>query len=151
MSAKSESTKPQSVVPYIGVKGAAQAIEFYKKAFGAKETLARITDGEGRVGHAELEIGGSELYLADEHPEVGLLGPQSLGGSHVMFMLRVDDVDAMIARAMAAGAKLTRPVADQFYGDRTGEVSDPFGYRWTLSTHVEDVSEEEMQRRAKEL
>ena len=151
MSAKPDAAKLQSVVPYLGVKGAAAAIEFYKKAFGAKETMGRITDGEGRVGHAELEIGGSEVYLADEHPEHGLVGPESLGGTPVMFMLRVPDVDAVVQRAVAAGGKLTRPVANQFYGERTGEVTDPFGHRWTLSTHVEDVSEAEMQKRAKEL
>ncbi len=141
----------QTVIAHIGVKGAAEAIDFYKAAFGAEEILARITDGDGKIGHAEIKIGDTVIYLADEHPEHGCLSPETLGGSHVSFAIHVADVDAMVERAVAAGAELTRPVADQFYGDRTGMVKDRFGYSWMLSTHVEDVSDEELQRRAAEM
>jgi PhnB protein len=137
------------VVPYLCIKGAAQAIDFYKAAFGARETMARIADASGRVGHAEIEIGGSRLMMADEHPEHGFVSPTTLGGAHVLLFVTVPDVDASVQRAVAAGGRLTRPVADQFYGHRNGEISDPFGYRWTLSTKIEDVSDEELQRRAK--
>jgi len=132
---------------YICVKGAADAIDFYKRAFGATEVMARITDGTGRIGHAEIKIGDSLVMMADEHPEMGFVSPQSLGGCPVLFMINIPDVDAMAARAVAAGGRLTRPVENQFYGNRTGEITDPFGYRWYLSTHVEDVSEEEIARR----
>ncbi len=136
-----------TVIPYLCITDAAKAIDFYKQAFGAVEIMARITDATGRIGHAEIKVGDSVLYIADEHPEYGFRSPQSLGGAHVQFAVNVPDVDAMVSRAVAAGGALTRPIADQFYGDRTGEITDPFGYRWTLSTHVEDVSDEEMQRR----
>jgi PhnB protein len=139
------------VVPYLCIKGAAEAIEFYKKAFGARERMARITDGNGRVGHAEIEIGASTLMLADEHPEHKFVSPHTLGGAHVQFFVSVPDVDAMMQRAVTAGGKLTRPIANQFYGHRNGEITDPYGYRWTLSTKIEEVSEEEMLRRAKEV
>ena len=138
------------VIPYLYIKGAAKAIDFYARAFGARETYARITDGDGRVGHAELTIGGSTLFLADEHPEIGVISPATLGGSHMSFVINVPDVDAMVARATAAGGRLSRPVEDKFYGHRSGEITDPFGYRWTLSTKVEDVSEDEILRRAAE-
>ena len=143
-------TKGQTVTAYICIKGAAEAIEFYKRAFGATETFKRITDSTGRVGHAEITIGGSTIMIADEHPEHGFRGPLSLGGSPVLFVVDVPDVDAMAPRAVAAGGRLTRPIENQFYGDRTGEITDPYGYRWYLSTHVEDVPEDEMQRRAAE-
>ena len=133
------------------VDRAAEAIEFYRQAFGAREVLARITDGQGRVGHAELQIGDTVFYLCDEHPEIDILGPHSRGGSPVPFVLHVGDVDARVAAALAAGAKLVRPGADQFYGDRTGMVRDPFGFHWLVSTHVEDISEAELLRRAAEL
>jgi PhnB protein len=136
------------VTPYLGVRDAAAAIDFYREAFGAEELLARITDEKGRVGHAELRIGHSVLYLADEHPEFGHLSPTTLQGSPVAFMINVPNVDEVVARAVAAGATLERPVQDQLYGDRTGTVADPYGFRWTIATHVEDVSEEEMLRRA---
>jgi PhnB protein len=139
------------VIPYLCIKGAAQAIDFYKSAFGARETMARITDATGRIGHAEIEIGGSTLMMADEHPEHRFVSPQTLGGAHMQLVVNVPDVDVMVTRAVAAGGHLTRPIANQFYGHRTGEITDPFGYRWTLSTKVEDVSEEEMQRRAQAL
>jgi PhnB protein len=139
-----------TVIPYLCIKDAARAIDFYAKAFDAVEPGARITDSTGRVGHTEIRIGDSKIYLADEHPEFGFRSPQSLGGSHMQFVVSVPDVDAMVGRAVAAGGTLTRPVEDQFYGDRTGEITDPFGYRWTLSTHLRDVSDDELQRGAAE-
>lgn len=136
-----------SITPYLIVTGAAGAIEFYKHAFGAKE-LMRMPHRDGRIGHAELQMGDSKIMLADEFPENGIRSPMSLGGTPVHILLYVDDVDAVTARALAAGAKMLRPVKDQFYGDRTGTLSDPFGHQWTIATHKEDVSPEEMQRRA---
>jgi PhnB protein len=136
------------VTPYLCIKGAARAIDFYQRAFGARETYARITDSSGRVGHAEIQIGSSTIMLADEHPEIGVVAPPTLGGSPVSFMVTVPDADAMVARAVAAGGTLSRPVENRFYGHRNGEITDPFGYRWTLSTPIEDVSEEEVLRRA---
>ena len=136
-----------SVTPYLIVTGAASAIEFYKHAFGAKEVM-RMAHPDGRVGHAELQIGDSRIMLADEFPEIGARSPMSLGGTPVGIQLYVDDVDAVTARALAAGAKMLRPLKDQFYGDRSGTLNDPFGHQWTISTHKEDVSPEEMQRRA---
>ena len=109
--------------------------------------MARIMDATGRVGHAEMRLGESMIYVADEHPEYGILSPPSIGGTPVGFVVNVPDVDQVVARAVAAGGTLTRPLANQFYGHRTGEITDPFGYRWMLSTQVEDVSEDEMQRR----
>ena len=138
------------VIPYLYIKGAAKAIEFYTRAFGARETYARITDGDGRVGHAEITIGASTLMLADEHPEIGVVSPATLGGSHMSFFVAVPNVDDMVKQAVAAGGRLSRPVENKFYGHRAGEITDPFGYRWTLSTKIEDVSEDEVQRRAKE-
>jgi PhnB protein len=136
-----------AVTPYLIVDGAARAIEFYKQAFGAVE-IFRMESSEGRVGHAEIKIGDSHVMLADEHPEMGARGPRSFGGSPISLALYVEDVDAVVNRAVEAGAKLTRPVADQFYGDRTGGVEDPFGHAWYVATHVEDVPEEEMKKRA---
>lgn len=136
-----------SVTPYIIVDGGARALEFYKQAFGATEVF-RMEDGGGRIGHAEIKIGDSHVMLADEHPEMGARGPRSVGGSPVSLMLYVEDVDAVVSRAVEAGAKLTRPVADQFYGDRTGGVEDPFGHAWYIATHVEDVPPEELKERA---
>ena len=146
MTAKAIPDGYRTATPYLIVKGAADAIEFYKRAFGATEIL-RMADPQGRVGHAEIKIGDSLVMMADEHPEMGFVSPQSLGGCPVLFMINIPDVDAMAARAVAAGGRLTRPVENQFYGNRTGEITDPFGYRWYLSTHVEDVSEEEIARR----
>ena len=136
-----------AVTPYLIVNGAARAIEFYKQAFGATETF-RMERPDGRVGHAEIKIGDSHVMLADEHPEMGARGPQAIGGSPISLVLYVEDVDATVNRAVEAGAKLTRPVANQFYGDRTGGVEDPFGHAWYVATHVEDVAPEEMQKRA---
>jgi len=145
-------TKPipdgyRTATPYLIIKGAADAIEFYKKAFGATELL-RMADPQGRVGHAEIKIGDSVIMLADEHPSMGYRGPRSLGGSSVSILLYLPDVDEVFARAVKAGAKAQRAVANQFYGDRSGTLEDPFGHVWTVATHVEDVAPEEMKRRA---
>jgi PhnB protein len=132
------------VTPYLIVKGAAAATDFYKKTFGATE-LFRIPDASGKlVGHAEIKIGDSHIMLADEYPEMGYRSPQSLGGTPVSLLLYVDDVDATIPRAVAAAARLVQPIKDQFYGDRSGTVHDPFGHVWTVATHKKDVSPEEM-------
>jgi PhnB protein len=137
----------RTATPYLIVRGAAEAIEFYKRAFGATEML-RMADPQGRVGHAEIRIGDSVIMLADEHPAMGYRGPRSLGGSSVSILLYLDDVDSVFDRAVKAGAKALRPVADQFYGDRSGTLEDPFGHVWTIATHVEDVAPEELKRRA---
>jgi PhnB protein len=136
-----------TVTPYIIVDGAAHALEFYKKAFGAKEVM-RFNGPDGKVGHAEIRIGSSPVMLADEFPDMGAKGPQAFGGSPVSLHLYVEDVDALAKQAVAAGAKLTRPVADQFYGDRLGSVTDPFGHVWHIATHKEDLSPQEMKQRA---
>jgi PhnB protein len=137
----------EGATPYLAIKGAAAAIEFYKKAFGATEKM-RMVGPDGRIGHAEIQIGKAKLELADEHPEIGFLSPQTLGGSPVTIHIYVEDVDALAAQAEAAGAKVRRPVADQFYGDRGGQFEDPFGHMWFFATHKEDVSPEEMRKRA---
>src|ERR1041384_5614312 len=137
-----------SVTPYLIIDGAADAIEYYKKAFGATE-LFRMPMPGGKIGHAELKIGDSPIMLADEHPEMGYKSPTSWGGSPVSLMLYVDDVDAVFKQAIAAGGKEQRAVQDQFYGDRSGTFADPFGHVWTVSTHKEDVSMEEMEQRMK--
>lgn len=136
----------EGATPYLSIKGAADAIEFYKKAFGAAETM-RLTGKDGRIGHAEIMIGKAKIMLADEHPEIEFLSPRTLGGTPVQIHVYVEDVDALAAQAESAGAKVLRPLADQFYGDRTGGFEDPFGHRWHFATHKEDVSNEEMQRR----
>ncbi|HKT11482.1 MAG TPA: VOC family protein [Terriglobia bacterium] len=136
-----------SVTPYLIVKGAAKAIEFYKQAFGAKE-IFRMPQPDGKIGHAEIQIGDSRIMLADEFPERNIRGPESLGGTPVMIHLYVNDVDTVAKRAVAAGAKEIRPVQDQFYGDRSGMFADPFGHQWNISTHVEDLSAEEIGKRA---
>src|SRR2546423_814803 len=136
-----------TVTPYLIVAGASRAIEFYKQAFGATEFM-RIAGPDGKVGHAEIRIGDSPIMLADEHPEMGARGPESFGGSPISIMLYVEDVDAVVAKALAAGAKAQRPIVDQFYGDRSGSVTDPFGHVWHISTHKEDISPVEMQKRA---
>jgi len=136
-----------TATPYLIVNGGAQAIEFYKKAFGATE-LMRMPQPGGKIGHAEIKIGDSPIMLADESPAVGARSPQSIGGSPVSIMLYVEDVDKIFSQAVAAGAKVKRPVADQFYGDRTGGIEDPFGHLWYIATHKEDVSPEEMRKRA---
>jgi PhnB protein len=136
-----------TATPYLIVKDAARAIEFYKKAFGATE-LMRMPGPGGKIGHAEIKIGDSPIMLADEVPGMGFRSPESLGGSPISILLYVEDVDVVFSEALAAGAKVQRPVADQFYGDRTGGVTDPFGHVWYIATHKEDVSPEEMQKRA---
>jgi PhnB protein len=134
-----------SVTRHLVCAGAADAIEFYKKAFNAVETL-RLPGPQGKLMHAEVRIGDSAVMLVDESPEWGMLGPKSLKGSPVTIHLYVEDVDAFVARAVAAGAKITMPVADMFWGDRYGTLEDPFGHRWSVGTHIRDVSLEEMQQ-----
>lgn len=136
-----------SVTPYLYVQGAAAALDFYKRAFGATE-LFRLDGPDGKVGHAEIRIGDSPVMLADEFPGMGFRGPKSLGGVGVSLLIYVDNVDARFEQAVAAGAKVLRPVKDQFYGDRSGTLEDPFGHVWTIATHKEDVSPEEMKRRS---
>jgi PhnB protein len=137
-----------SVTPYLIIRGAADAIEFYKKAFGATE-LFRFPGPDGKIGHAELQVGNSRIMLADEYPDMGYNGPQTIGGSPVALMIYLADVDTVFNRAVEAGATVKEPLQDKFYGDRIGTVVDPFGHRWHLATHQEDVSMEEMERRAK--
>ncbi len=138
-----------TVTPYLAVKGAAHAIEFYTKAFGAKE-MFRLPAPDGKLGHAEIMIGDSFIMLADENPDEGFLGPQSRGGATSNIMLYVEDVDALVRQAVAAGATLLSPVEDKFYGDRSGRLADPFGHLWDIATHVEDVAPEEMEKRIAE-
>lgn len=143
--------KGKKVEVYLCAKGAADAIEFYKKAFGATETGARILDPQNRIGHAEFMIGDSLIMIADEHPEMGFLSPQTLGGTPVNLKVHVDDAKAIFAQAIAAGASEVRALADQFYGERSGQIKDPFGFNWTIGQHIEDVSPEEIEKRAQAL
>ncbi len=136
-----------SITPYLVMKNAAAAIEFYKKAFGAVE-LFRMPAPGGKVGHAEIKIGDSPVMLADEYPDMGFKGPESLGGTPVSLMIYVTDVDKIYPQAIAAGGKELRPLQTQFYGDRSGTLTDPFGHMWTICTHVEDIPEEELAKRA---
>jgi PhnB protein len=135
------------VIPYLAVAGANAAIDFYTKIFGAKERM-RMDGPDGKIGHAELAIGDSIVMLADASPEMGSKSPQDLGGSPVTMMIYVEDVDKVFASALEAGATEERKVEDQFYGDRAGVLFDPFGHKWFVATHVEDVSAEEMEKRA---
>ena len=137
----------QAVTPYLSVAGAAQALDFYEKAFGAREIM-RVESPGGKVGHAEIEIGGSRIMMADEFPDMGFRGPKSYGGSPVHIHLYVEDADRTVEQAVAAGAKVIRAVANQFYGDRSGSVEDPFGHVWHIATHMEDLTSEEIQQRA---
>lgn len=141
-----------SLTSYISVKGAGEAIEFYKKAFNASE-IGRISMPDGSIAHAELQIGDSRIMLAEENVQWGNLSPQTLGGSPVTLCLYVEDVDAVFTKALQAGAKITgeMEVKDQFYGDRTGSLTDPFGHKWSVMTHKEDISFEEMQRRMNDM
>jgi uncharacterized glyoxalase superfamily protein PhnB len=139
-----------SVTPHLICAGAAKAIEFYKQAFGAEE-IARLPGPNGRLMHAVVKIGDSQLMLVDEMPEWGALGPKSLKGSPVTIHLYVEDVDAVFGRAVKAGAKVTMPVADQFWGDRYGKLEDPFGHHWSVATHLRDVSVEEAQQAMREM
>ena len=137
-----------SVTPYLIVRGAAEAIDFYRKAFSAVE-LFRFPSPDGKIGHAEIKIGDSPIMMADEYPEMGYQGPQSIGGSPVSLMIYVEDVDSLFNQAVDAGATVKEALQDKFYGDRMGTVIDPFGHVWHLATHKEDVSMEEMQERMK--
>jgi PhnB protein len=136
-----------SLTPYLILDDAGAAIAFYQAALGAGEVM-RLDDPSGRIHHAELSIGDSRIMLADEHPEIGALSPKMIGGSPISLHLYVADVDAAVARAVAAGARLIRPVADQFYGDRVGGIEDPYGYRWFIATRKEDLTMDEIRCRA---
>ncbi|MBV8033050.1 MAG: VOC family protein [Betaproteobacteria bacterium] len=139
----------QSVTPYLSVRGAADAIDFYKQAFGARERM-RMPGPNGKLGHAEIEINGHCVMLSDEHPEMGHVGPQTLKGTSVSIHVYVPDVDKLAERAGKAGAKIMRGPEDQFYGDRIVSLEDPFGHRWHFATHVRDVSMKEMKKVAAE-
>ncbi|MCA1686037.1 MAG: VOC family protein [Planctomycetia bacterium] len=136
----------RSVTPYLTIDGASTAIEFYKKAFGARERM-RMPGPGGKVMHAEITIGDSAVMLADEFPEMGGHGPLAIGGSPVTLMLYVEDVDSVVDQAVAAGATLTHPVLDKFYGDRSGGIEDPFGHKWHIATHKEDLTPQEIESR----
>ncbi|MCZ7537057.1 MAG: VOC family protein [Acidimicrobiia bacterium] len=137
----------RTVTPYLYISGASDAIDFYVKVFGATER-SRLAGSDGKVGHAEIEIGDSVIMLADEFPDMGASSPTTVGGTPVSLHVYVEDVDATVERAVSAGATLTRPVENRFYGDRSGQLRDPWGHEWSIATHVEDVSWEEMERRA---
>jgi PhnB protein len=134
------------VYPYLRLRGTAQAIEFYKKAFDAEEIM-RLTEPSGRIGHAEIKIGPMVVMLSDEFPEYGIQGPQTLGGTSIAIHLHVDHVDALVEQAKAAGAEVIRPATDQFYGERSATIRDPFGHEWLLGQSIEKVTPDEMQRR----
>ena len=136
-----------AVTPYLSVKGAASAIAFYKKAFGAKEIM-RMPGPGGTIGHAEIQIGDSRIMLADEYPEMNFRSPQAFGGTPVAISLYVQDVDRVVKKAIAGGAKVLRPVTDQFYGGRSGSLEDPFGHVWHVATHKEDIPMKELKKRA---
>jgi PhnB protein len=138
-----------SITPYLVIKNAEKAIKFYKEAFGAKE-ITRLMIGD-KVGHAELQINDSMIMLADEFPVWGMTSAEKIGDSPVILLMSVDDADSVFNRAVAEGAKVFSPVETQFYGDQSGSIIDPFGHRWTISSHVEDISDEEMKKRAKKL
>jgi len=138
-----------AVTPYLSIRGAAQAIEFYKKAFGAKEIM-RMPGPDGKLGHAEIKIGDSRVMLSDEYKPMSFFGPQTRGGTTVLIHLYVKDVDATVARAVAAGGKVVRPLQDQFYGDRTCSIEDPFGHMWYVATHTRDLSMAEIKRGAEQ-
>ncbi|MFF3618910.1 VOC family protein [Streptomyces sp. NPDC002467] len=137
------------VTPYLCVDGAAAAIDFYVSVLGARERM-RMSAPEGRIGHAELELGNSLVMLADEHPEMDFRSPAAVGGTPVTLHVYVEDVDAVFAEALARGATELRPVRDEFYGDRTGQFQDPFGHRWNVASHIEDVQPDEMRKRSEE-
>lgn len=137
------------VTPYLCIDGAAAAIDFYVSVLGARERMRMPAPG-GKIGHAELELGNSLIMLADEYPDIGFRSPKAVGGTPVTLHVYVEDVDAVFAKALARGATELSPVKDEFYGDRTGQIQDPFGHRWNLSTHIEDVAPDEMEKRSKE-
>ncbi len=136
----------KEVCPYLRVRGGSAAIDFYKRVFGAEET-ARLVDPQGRIGHAQLRLGGMTVMISDEHPEWGIYGPEKFGGSGALLHLQVTNLDALHQRALAAGATETMAPKDQFYGERASKFRDPFGHEWMLGQHIEDVTWEEMQRR----
>lgn len=136
-----------SITPYLTIKGAAQAIDFYKKVFNAEEVM-RLTAPDGKIGHAEIRIGGSVVMLHDEAPSWKALSPATIGDSGSSVLVYVSDVDAVMKRAAEAGATVTMEAADQFYGDRCGNIRDPFGHKWSIATHIEDVAPDEINRRA---
>jgi PhnB protein len=136
----------QPMAPYLIVKGASEGITFYERAFGAKE-MFRLKDPTGKIGHAELEFAGARFMIADEYPDFGALSPATVGGTPVSIHVYVADVDALVARAVASGATLLRPLSDEFFGDRVALLADPFGHKWHFATRMEEVSPEEMQRR----
>ncbi|MFA7431280.1 MAG: VOC family protein [Rhodospirillaceae bacterium] len=136
-----------TVTPYLTISGAAKAIEFYKQAFGAEE-LMRMESPDGRIGHAEIRIGDSRIMMSDEWPEMDAQGPAHYGGTPIAVLLYVEDVDAVVERALTAGATVLQPVTDHFYGDRMGTIRDPFGHKWHIGTHIEDVPPDEMKKRA---
>jgi PhnB protein len=139
-----------TVTPYLVIKGAAKAIDYYKSVFGAT-VVVRMDGPDGRVGHAELQIGDSRIMLADENPQMGNRSAESIGGSPVSLYVYLPDCDKVVAKATAEGAKILKPVQDQFYGDRSGFIQDPFGHLWGIATHVEDVSDKEMKERMKKV
>jgi PhnB protein len=136
-----------AITPYLSIKGATEAIAFYKRAFGATERM-RMAQPDGRIGHAELQFGDSCVMLADEFPDMEFRAPASVGGTPVHLHFYVEDVDAVVKRAVEAGATVVRPVQDQFYGDRSASLADPYGHMWHVATHTEDLSMEEIQKRA---
>ena len=138
------------VCPYLGIRGAAKAIDFYKNIFGARERM-RMPGPDGRIGHAELQFGDTTVMLADEAPQMDFLGPQSRGGTTVMLHIYVKDCDATVANAVAAGAKIRRELKDEFYGDRSASIEDPFGHMWHGATRKENLSKKELERRAAEV
>lgn len=147
------SFKPEgfhSVTPYLYIRGAAKALEFYKTAFDAVEKF-RMAQPDGKIGHAEIMIGDSCIMLADEFPDMDVRSPESIGGSPVSIVLYVKDCDDMINKAVAGGAVITRPIEDKFYGDRAGAIRDPFGHTWHIMTHIKDMTEEEMMKAAEEM
>jgi len=146
MSTQPQPSAPQSVTAHLIVQGAARAIAFYTRAFNARE-LYRLVEPGGKIGHAELVIGSSRIMLCDEYPDFGALSAGTIGGSPIKLLVYVDDADAVMRQALAAGATELRPVKNQFHGDRSGMVLDPFGFSWSIATPVEDVSPDEMQRR----
>jgi PhnB protein len=135
-----------TITPYLTVKDCAAAIKFYEQAFGAVEVM-RLEMGPNVIGHAEIKIGECHIMMSDEFPEMGVIGPKTLGGASSFLMIYTEDCDSLISRAVAAGAKLLRAAEDQFYGDRSGQIEDPFGHRWSVSTHIEDVSDDEIKAR----
>jgi PhnB protein len=139
-----------SIMPYLTVKDAARAIDFYVEAFGARE-LVRFAEPSGKIGHAEIQIGNSRLMLSDEYPQWRVVGPETLGGTSLSLMIYVDDADTVFARALRLGAMQVLPVADAFYGDRCGRLRDPFGHRWIIATHKREIPLDEMDKRVREL